>query len=566
MIKKLYVLLKKYKLAVIICLGIIAVGVVGLIVLLNVIDSSSLKTFNSDNYTFSYDAGWKINKELDSAVVLEHDNGSKLSMELIALQDDYKYLLIDDLIDEVLYDIGYQNDNFNLLYKEKTLITKNSYDGYKLLYENADDQVMVIIGKCSDKLLLFIYESGHNYFDMLLDSVYGIVHDFTVVEEKFDLKYNVKLDTSDISYGKAENIVNLLDMSKEYFVASHNYYVEYSVPINFKRSSIDSSSGHFNFDDLDNSSITLSVNIYNMNIYEYLDKNKSVNVYSEWSLYKNHSDYSKFQESVSKMTGEYLGYVYKNSYYYDKALSWNDDFEVDTVSQLRENVVLMYELDKNHIILFKLSSSNVAIPKELINMIKINSFKNYASYIMSEKKNGYIISKLQRLLNGDNENIEQVTLVIPDKYKEIDKGSIMSVNLFGQRNYVLGYNDKLDVANYEIEYQLSSKYFSVDSGVEIINNSMLRSYGEYKDLVYVGKKNVNGKDFSVYEGGYTNISGVMFTNVNRIKYYVNVKLLFYELDSGGYLMIYIKGNDLGIGDDLLTDLTNFDIIRVEEKR
>ena len=54
---------------------------------------------------------------------------------------------------------------------------------------------------------------------------------------------------------------------------------------------------------------------------------------------------------------------------------------------------------------------------------------------------------------------------------------------------------------------------------------------------------LNDKSFKVYEGYYTNKSGIMFSNINRNLYRVNGVVLVYELPDKGILMIDIKGND-----------------------
>lgn len=51
----------------------------------------------------------------------------------------------------------------------------------------------------------------------------------------------------------------------------------------------------------------------------------------------------------------------------------------------------------------------------------------------------------------------------------------------------------------------------------------------------------------------------MFTAIDRFNYYVNIKVLLYKLDTGGYLVIKISGNGKNITNELLTETTNFDI-------
>ncbi|MBQ7136712.1 MAG: hypothetical protein IJO43_01890 [Bacilli bacterium] len=564
MMKRLGEILKKYKLSILIATIILILGLIVLMIILAVTTKGvGLKDFTNDNYKFEYDSTWSIKSEEEQKVVLCHENDSKLEIEIVKLEDQYKYSQITELIDELTYDISEQNKKFELLNVKATKITKNKYSGYKLLYENDDSQAMIIVSKLGDKLLLFTYEAKHTYFDILLDSVQNIIYNFEIVEQKPDLSYSLKLETSEIDYQESNDVEKLLNKTTEQEIASHFYHVKYSIPDNFKTGKIDSTSGYFHFrgweEETSDKEIFLSVYIYNKNIYEHLDKEKAVNVYSEWNFYKSDPDYSKFEESLEELNSGYESYIYKNSYYYDKAMTWDENFNVSYTSQLNENVVMMYALDKNHLMLFEISSKGVAIPEKLINMIKIETAEKYSSYLPSTKENGYIISSLKRMTSSTTGTVDEIKLKVPEKYTEIDKSSLLTTNVYEQRYYVLDYIDTLETYKYEVKYTLTGTYAKIDNQAESVNNTFSRSYGEYKDLTYIGERTINDKKFYIYEGGYTDIAGIMFTSKNRVKYYTNVKLLFYELSNGGYLMIQIDGNNSEISESLLEEFTNFDI-------
>lgn len=551
---KLFELYKNYKQAITIGLSIIIVGLIGIILFLTLGNNSSIKEFKNNNYVVKYDNSWKINSKDDNLIILEHKKGSKLSIEVVNLQEEYKFSNMEDMLDELLYDIETQNKDFKLLYKEKDSITKNKYEGYRMLYENKDSQAMVVVAKKSDKLIMFTYEAKNNYFDILLDSVQNIIYDFDTVEEKFDLTYNLNIETKKINYGKSETVESLLKNTTQQEIATNNYYVKYSIPSNFKATMLNSQIGSFDFEGLDKGKISITVNLYNRNIYEYLDKSKSLNVYNEYKSYKSDEDYSKFTESIDKFDSNFESYIYKCSYYYDKSIEYDENFEINYTSELEDHIILMYALDRNHILLIKIESSKVAIPKKLIDMIKIDSSNNYSSFSNSTKENGMIKSVLKRQV-GYADKIEEIIIKLPEKYKEIDKKS----NLYENRNYGLDYNDKLEIYNYDVEYSLTSEYLKLENLISNINSSFPRTYGNYKDLTYLGEQNINGKNFIVYDGGYTDISGIMFTSTNRVRYYVNVKVLFYKLENGGYLTIELEGNGNQISDALLNEITNFEI-------
>lgn len=537
--------IKKYKLALLITLGIIMIGLVGILLFLDFKDDSSIKEFKNNNYSLKYDLSWKINSKKDKTIILEHDKGAKLKIEVIDLVEEYKFSTVDYMLDELLYNIETQNKEYKLLYKNEETVTKNKYDGYKMLYEAEGSQVIVLICKKNDKLIMFTYEAINNYFDILLDSVQSIIYNFDTVEEKFDLNYNLKLDISDINYSKSESVEALLNKTTEYEIAAHNYHVKFSLPKNFKQSNINSTSGMYKFEGLDDGSIDVKTIIYNRNIFEYLDKKKSFNLYNDYEYLKKDDACSNFEETLDEIKSDYDSYIYKHSYIYKN--KYNDD-----KSELRETIVLLYALNRDHILVIEIESKKINIPEKLISMIKINSSENYFRYTDSRIENGYIHSVLKR--NGPNK-IEEVNIKVPEKYIEIDKNS----NLYKGRYYGLNFNEEKFIYDYDVEYEITEYYSDNIDSIVKIHGTFPTSYGKYKNLTYSGERIFNNKTFGVYEGGYTDRTGIMLTNNNREYYYANVNMLVYELPSGGFIIVIIKGNGFEISNEVLSELTNFEI-------
>ena len=73
------------------------------------------------------------------------------------------------------------------------------------------------------------------------------------------------------------------------------------------------------------------------------------------------------------------------------------------------------------------------------------------------------------------------------------------------------------------------------------------------------------KLFIVYNGGYTKNGKGYLDNGNGNTYYMNKKVLFHQLPTGGYLQIEIDGNGVEISQEVLNDLTNVDIMNTEYK-
>lgn len=545
-------LFKRYKIVIFTSSLIIIVGIVALVITSNLINISKAKEYKNNNYQIVYDSTWKIKEKNDMDITLIHDKNSQVKFEIVSLEDEYKYSSSDDLLDELLYNIKQQNNSYKLISKEKDFVTKYKYDGYKLLYENGDNQVLIVMGKKGDQLLLVVYETNNSYFDILLDSVQSIIYDFHILDESFDLTYKLNVDTSNIEWSKNDDVSKNASKTKNYEIANKNYLVNYSIPENFELSEFNSTNSYFNYRGLSEGSITLTANIRNTNIYEYMDKNGSFTTlyYPYKSMREKKDGYSDFKETLQEVkNSKNKNYIYKNSY---KSSTNYGDYDY-------EEVVMIYELDANHILLIELKASKTKIPKELINNIKLNSSTNYSSYIEEKIVDNSLVGELKKFTDYSNSKIRTITLKVPRDFKEIDRG----FNIYESRNYVSGYNENLDIYEYKVEYRLNT---SIDSKVESINSSyeIYKTRGNYQVLVNSSNIELNGKNFKMYNGGYTDVGGAMFSNNERNHYYVNSKVLFYEFDDRCCLSIEIKGNGVEISQELLNRLTNFDI-NIKEK-
>ena len=557
--KKIFNIFKKYKIIIITASIVFLIGTCSLIFLMFLNGRSLVKEINNKEYAFQYDNTWNLKEKKEDTIVLKHNSNSKIAIKISKLVDEYKYSTIDELIDELIYNIEEQNNGYNLISKEKDKITKYLFDGYKLLYENDDEQVMMFIYKKSDKLVSIQYEAPNDYFDILLNSVHNIIYSLDIKDETFDFKNKLNIQTNDIDYSISEEVDKTFRENKTYEIANNNYYVEYSIPSNFTLNEFDSRSGRFSLT-LESGNININVDILNTNIYEYLDKNETINVYNNYSNYhkNNTSDYSNFKETLTELDSNYDSYIYKNSFYNNNAVKYDSTSNSQENKRQDENAELIYALNNNHILIIKLRSEGIPITEKLINMIEVNTSKNYASYIKIEKDNNYLVGYLQRFTDYNSNKIDFITLKIPDKYNEIDKNS----NMYLGRYYGLNYNEDMKIYDYDVHYELST--LSGESIIETINSIYINStYGQSQEMVYSGYLTSNGKQFKVYDGGYTDVSGIMFSNTNRKKYYVNKKVLLYEMSDKGNLYIEINGNGKEITNEVLNELTNFTIEQKE---
>lgn len=446
-------------------------------------NKTNIYEINKNNFSLKYDNTWKIEKEEENEINFIHKkSGSKFNIKINEIDEEYQYKTLDEISDSLLYNIREQNPNYKLIQDEKTVITKNNFEAYKLLFETDNSQAEICYYKQGNRIVMFTYEATFEYFDILLDSVNSIINDFVLNEEKFDVKTSINLNTTGIKYTEQDDISNLLNNTKDYEIASSNYLVNYSIPSNFKLTELNTIYGNYNFENLQlGTSINLRTSILNANLYEYLEKEDTPNLYENYNL----NSYNESNEELDKFGDTPLSYIYKNSY-----LSNN---------KLTENIAIVYELNKNHILIIRISSEGVGIPEELVKMIKINKIENIASNIKIEQEDGFLIGKLKKFTDYTYENVEEIKLRLPLEYQEIDKEN----NLYEKRNYVLNYNEEKEIYDYEVSFEIIE--FDINSKIDTLNReiSYYKGNGEYKEFSKSQNILSNNRQFQVYDASYT---------------------------------------------------------------
>lgn len=131
---------------------------------------SYIKTYENDYIEFKYDDIWELNKEKSDRISFTHKTNSFIDIKISNLSSSFINSNIENISDEVRYDIEKQNSNYKLLKEEKKEISKNKYEAYKLLYEDGDSQSLVIMIKKDNYLCVINYTSNNENFDILLDS------------------------------------------------------------------------------------------------------------------------------------------------------------------------------------------------------------------------------------------------------------------------------------------------------------------------------------------------------------------------------------------------------------
>ena len=549
MMKKVSLLINKYQKVLIAIIG----SLLCIMCILLVFTDNKIKIIKEDTdfIVFEYDSTWKIKENKNNMIILSHKSGSRIEINVTKLKNDFAYSSVDEFVDELIFSMSKQNKDYKLINKKEDLITKNSYNGYKFLYDNDELQTMVVVYKVGDKLVSIVYEASNDYFDILLDSVQNIIYNIELKEEKVTLNSNVKLEMSNISYNSDDNFDKKLYNTKKDKIADNHYLVEFDLPDIFQKYvQIDSSIGHYRYKEDINKKIEITVTTLNHNIYESFDTSMN-SVYNRYSIYHDgkHSEYTDFKEDLSKLDDD--EFIYKNSYNYKSSSTTN----------MIENVIMLYSLGTNCTLEIRIESTGISITNKLINNIKANSITNYADYIVTQKEDNYLIGKLKYFVDTNYQQVKEIKLKIPSTYEEVTSETYN--NIYSSRHYAKNYDEEYDLYDYNVSYEIQKTVGEISKSqqniIKNINDIYIKdTYGKMNKLKYSKKISINGKEFDMYTGGYTNRSGVMLMP-KRKKYYQNKTVLFYNIDNDSYLEIIIDGNGKPITNDILKELTNFTI-------
>ena len=546
--KKMIKIIKKYKMFFLGLLVVLILGIIGLTLLFHNQNDALLK-YQNKNYIARYDKSWTIIQKEKNKIKLKHGSQANLTIDILTLEEDNRYLDVNDYIDTIIDDITKQNKEYKLIEKQEDNVTKNAYKGYKLLFESKDYQAMVVIAKKADQLLIFNYEAKSKYFDLILDSAQNIIYNFDTIEPKLSLATKIDLKTNKVVYKDNQDLEKLLDKTQEINVIDNNYNVTLSIPSIMHDFNMDTRWPDYIYEH--EGDLTKDIHLYaailNYNMYEQINPDsKYSTMYDYYDLIKDEDEYSDVKDYLEQTKiSNRKAYIYKVSY---KA-----QYITSKEYYTKERYEIIVELDNNHLLQIKLDATDIEIPKKFIAMLKIKKVKNYAKYIDSKIEGNYRIAYLKQYFNSTHDKILNIKLQLPKSYDEIDKGYGQNFN--EKRNFG---KDNTENMGYkiEMEYQIQS---SIESA-ENLGKSNLESYNKrnnYNEFKYKEDINLNNKTFKLYEGGYNDHTEELFAE-DRSEYYTDVKYLVYT-DENVTLSILIKGKGVEVNQDILNELTNFEI-------
>ena len=94
----------RLKLVLIPAILIILVGLLVTLIVVNKKEKINTNILETNRYPLKYDGTWNVKENTDTKASLEHDTkNGEINLEIIELEEQYKYSEIDDLLDEIIY-------------------------------------------------------------------------------------------------------------------------------------------------------------------------------------------------------------------------------------------------------------------------------------------------------------------------------------------------------------------------------------------------------------------------------------------------------------------------------
>lgn len=137
-----------------------------------------LKEYESKYISFNYDSTWKINKKDTYSVSLTHKTNSFIDIKATKMGSYYTNGDLNRIVSEVKYEIEKQNVNYKLLKEEDK--STDLKEIYRVLYENGDNQALIVIIKGDNYVYVINCIGKNQYFDMLFDSFNNIVNSIEI--------------------------------------------------------------------------------------------------------------------------------------------------------------------------------------------------------------------------------------------------------------------------------------------------------------------------------------------------------------------------------------------------
>lgn len=520
--RKIKEFLKKYSLTIIISLVAIILSIGGVVIYkLFIYNKIEIKEFSNSLYKVKYDTTWKLNEQ-EQSLIFEHKKGATIKIEYITLTNDFLYTSLENIVDEISYSIIQENPNYYLIGKEPIYVTNNKYEGYQLLYENGENEVLLTLFKKEDKIVSIVYEANYEYFDILLDSVKEIIYNFDLVTKEYELSYKVsELELKELSISGNKSVKT--SETETWEVADSHYLVEYTVPANFEILNYDNRYNTFKFTDDSKGHIEIDVFVKDENIYQILEDLKNYDY--DYSIGKAHEENTLQVETYTQKDD---WYIYHAEY---KEGEYNTEYDA---------IYMIYSLDKRKTFVVYIEGYNKKLDESIVENIDIIKKIKYADFVYRNIENGYLVNELKYIYDRYDKKYYLMKLYTPEEYSEYDDGYS---NVYESRKFRKKYDEELMEYLFNVRYRFTK--FEIDyrlSSVEYLYSL------DSKSRKSLGTKKYNDKDFDVYYYEFNNRIGKVYCYV-----------LYYEISDGNFLEIVIESIDSKVGNNDVISLTKFDI-------
>lgn len=136
--------------------------------------------YEGKTLNLKYDNTWITAKQSNNSVSLTHKTGGRLDIKVEEIDNERINNSIEEFSSDIAYMIDQSDSSYKLISNSNDKITKQGYEGYKMLYENDNSEILVTIFRKDDSLITITYTAKSDNFDILLDWVNTIVYKMEV--------------------------------------------------------------------------------------------------------------------------------------------------------------------------------------------------------------------------------------------------------------------------------------------------------------------------------------------------------------------------------------------------
>ena len=130
-----------------------------------------IRTYKNNYFVVNYNIDWKKEKGKNFKIKNENDSTIEIYGQYDKDNNDVKDVYLD-----LNSDFLKNNKEYKLINSCNVLIGEGYYDGYELLYESENKQVLYVIVVKDNKIININYTSSNDNFDLDLEQFYDVVN------------------------------------------------------------------------------------------------------------------------------------------------------------------------------------------------------------------------------------------------------------------------------------------------------------------------------------------------------------------------------------------------------